>query len=115
MDYSNIIKENASTFNDSDALLDFIDSYSSGDNIKDLEDNISAQADFNVPVYYHDIIKEWAETPDCHELTLEVCGEYDQKAGIYKMMQGDLLFYYEQRLQEDYAKLLELIGDQDAE
>jgi hypothetical protein len=113
--YNELIKKNAYKFNDAEQLEDFINEYTqNGDSleeVKDLDDNISEYADGLVPIYYYDIVKEWQENGDCHELTLEVVGEYDQKAGIYKMMMSDLYFWYEQQLREDYNKLIEIIED----
>ena len=117
--YQEIIKENDAegAFNNANQLEGFIDSYIDQDNstLKDLEDNISEEADGLVPIYYYDIVKEWQENGDCHELTLDVVGEYDQKAGIYKMMQSDLYLYHEQQLREDYQKFIELLEEYEAE
>jgi len=112
--YQEIIKENESDFNDADQLTDFLDNYvgfNDKEDIKEQEDNITEYADGLVPIYYNDIVKEWQENTACHELTLEVCGEYNQKDSIYEMMSSDLYFWYEQQLREDYDKLLELMAE----
>jgi hypothetical protein len=114
--YNDIIKENDNqgAFNDADNLLDFLNNYLSKDeetleDIKYQDDNIAEFVDGLCPIYYYDIVKQWQENTDCHELTLEVCGEYNQKDGIYRMMTSDLYFYYEQQLREDFDKLVELM------
>ena len=93
--YEQIIKDNETEFNDSKQLADFINSYTTPEqeDITGMEDDLNEYADGLVPIYYYDIVKEWQENGDCHEMTLEVAGEYDQTAGIYKMMQSDLYFY----------------------
>jgi len=112
--YQEIIKENDAEFNDGESLIDFLDNYTNeaGDDVRDQEDNISEYADGLVPIYYNDIVKEWHENGECHEMTLEVCGEYAEK-DIYKMMTSDLYFYYEQQLREDYNKFIELMDEQE--
>ena len=110
--YKKLIEENKSDFIDSEQLEDFIDSYAFDDNeVDNLEGDISEFADGLVPIYYHKIVKEWAETPNAHELTKDVIGEYDKNGDIYKMMQSDLYFYYESILNEDYNKFLELLDE----
>jgi len=103
-------------FNDADQLIDFINDYNMDDReLSDIEDYIAEYADGLVPIYYYDIVKEWQDNADCHEMTLEVCGEYNQKEGIYKMMMSDLYFFYEQQLREDYEKLIELMEEEEEE
>lgn len=112
MNYKDIILSNKADFNDEETLIDFLDNYVSkdDDDVKDQEDNLTEYADGLVPIYYYDIIEEWKNNGDCHELTKEVCGEYGD-TDIYRMMSSDLFFYYEQRLRKDYEKLLELLED----
>ena len=111
----NIIRDNTEEFNDAIQLGEFIDSYSNADNsnIKGLEDDISECADSLVPIYYNAITKKWTENGKCQGLTVDICGEYAEK-DIYKMMQSDLYFWYESKLQEDYDKLIELIDETEA-
>lgn len=115
--YREIIKDNneKGAFNDATNLSYFLDNYTNaeGDNVKKQEDNINEYADGLVPVYNYEIVKEWQENADCHELTLEVTGEYNQKEGIIKMMMSDLFYFYEQELREDYNKLIELIEEEE--
>lgn len=114
-DYKKIIEENAEEFEDKDNLTDFIGAYISDDRkLTDLEDYISEYADGLVPVYYYQIVKEWQENQECHELTVDVCGEYAEK-DIYKMMSSDLFFFEEQKLRADYEKLIELIEESEDE
>ena len=110
--YQDILQDNSIDFNDADNLTDFVNNYTSdkGDDVKELEDYIAEYVDGLCPIYYADIVKEWHENGDCHEMTLEVCGEYAEK-DIYKMMTSDLYFYYEQQLREDYNKFIELLEE----
>lgn len=114
INYQKLIKNNSEQFKDEDELIDFIDNYINEDqsNLTDLEDSIAEQADSNCPIYYNDIVEQWRKNSDCHGVAVEVCGEYGSKDDIYKMMQEDLYFYYEQRLREDYNVLLELLEEQ---
>lgn len=111
-DYTNIIKDNAKEFNDAEALTDFIDNYASDTkDSTELEDDIAEQADSLVPIYYHDIVKEWQENNEARGKAIEECGEYSNKGDIYKMMQEDLYFFYDSRLREDYNTYLSLLED----
>ncbi len=110
-DYKTIIKENTNEFNDVDTLEDFISSYTMQDDVTGLEDDLHEYADGLVPIYYHDIVKEWSENNDSHGLAVEAQGEYSNKGDIYKMMSEDLFYYYFNELSEDYNKLLELLED----
>ena len=111
-DYKTIIKENSTDFTDADSLLDFINSYTNEQTqANELEDNITEYADGLVPIYYHDIVKEWAENDKAHGLAVECAGEYGNKEDIYKMMSEDLFYFYENKLREDYNKLLELLTE----
>jgi hypothetical protein len=106
--------ENIKGLNDKDELIYFIEGYLYGDKtVKDLEDYISEYADGRVPVYNHDIIKEWGDTPDAHELTLEIVGEYEPKKSIIEMMMSDLYFWHEEQLREDYNTLMETLEEEE--
>ena len=112
MDYTKIINDNISEFNFESDIECFVNDYlSEGDELSDLEDSIGEYADGQVPIYYTDIVKEWQENTVCHEMTIEVFGEYTEGADIHKMMQTDLYCYYEQQLREDYDKLVELVEE----
>lgn len=110
--YQETINENKAEFNDAETLTDFLESYANEEenDLLELEDYLNEYVDGLVPIYYHDIIKEWQEITDAQEMTKEVIGEYDSQGNIYKMMQSDLFFYYEQQLTEDYEKLKELLA-----
>lgn len=114
IDYSQLIKNNSGQFNEEDELIYFIDNYINEDqsNLTDLEDYIAEQADSNCPIYYNDIVEQWRQNDDCHGSAIEACGEYGSKDDIFKMMSEDLYFYFEQRLREDYSRLLELLEEQ---
>lgn len=117
INYEKLIKDNSGQFNDESELIDFINNYVNEDqsNLTDLEDSIAEQADSDCPIYYNDIVEQWCDNNDCHRMAVEVCGEYGSKDDIYKMMTEDLYFYYEQRLREDYSRLLELLEEQEDE
>lgn len=109
------VKENRGDFSDEETLLDFIGSYNKDNDLEDLEDYIHEYADGLVPVYYNEIVKEWSENPDCHEMTVNALGEYGE-GGIYNMMMSDLYFMYFERLGADYQALLDLYEeDEDTE
>lgn len=116
--YQETIDENSDQFNDPETLADFIADYTTQgevptlEDVQDLEDNLSEYADGLVPIYYYEITKEWQETGECHQMTVEQCGEYAEK-DIYKMMQSDLYFYYEQQLREDWQALVNLMEEQE--
>jgi hypothetical protein len=58
------------------------------------EDRLAETADGYVPVYYGDIIKDWAEMPsEFNDSWLEF-GE-DASRGIVRLMSVDLFAYYE--------------------
>lgn len=107
--YKEIIEQNENEFNNSSQLIDFLDGYTYGENKpNELEDYLHEFADSLVPVYNGDIIDEWRNNGDCHEMTVEITGEYATGATIINMMQSDLFFWYEQELNEDYTKFVEL-------
>lgn len=108
-----IIEKNKRDFQDSDNLHDFINSYWQDndeiDNLQDLNDWVSEYADGLVPVYYNQIVKEWSENTDCHEMTIQEFGEYQNKESIFNMMSSDLYCYYYDQLMQDTCRLNDLI------
>jgi len=123
--YQEIIKENESDFNDAEQLTNFLDNYvgfndkketpeDQLEEVKEQEDNINEYADGLVSVYYNDIVKEWQENGDCHELADEQ-GILGDEKDPYKIMQADLYCWYGQNLREDYNALIDLLDDQEAE
>ena len=113
MNYQEVIKENIEKFEDNEMLENFLNAYfQEGDKLDDHEQNISEFIDNIVPVYNYDIVKEWQEKTECHELTIEVSGKYNTKDNIYGMMRSDLFFYYDQKLMGDFNKLSSLMDKQ---
>ena len=116
LDYKKLIKDNQGDFNEPEELEEFIYNYIDKDKTLDeLEDNISEQVDGLLPIYYHNIIKEWTDNPEAHEKTIEVSGEYASENTIYEMMTSDLYFYYFEILEADFCKLKELADAEDDE
>ena len=113
MDYNKIIKDNADSFRDSETLSDFIDNYNyDNKTIDELEDCITEDADGLVPIYYYEIVKEWQENGECHDLAQEIFGENTGET-IHEKMQQDLFCYYEQELRTDFNILSELVDELD--
>lgn len=110
-DYTKIIKENSTDFNDAESLIDFCDSYTSeSKGVEDIEDDITEYADGLVPIYYYDITKEWTEK-NANGKAIDCAGEYGNKDDIYKMMSEDLFYHYENELREDYNTLIDLLDN----
>jgi hypothetical protein len=110
-----LIKANDAEFNDGEQLSNFIDAYLSESHaITDLEDYISEHADSLVPIYYNDIMTQWRDNNDCQGMADEQ-GILEAQKDVYKIMQADLFCWYDQRLREDYNKLLELLEEAEEE
>lgn len=106
------VEKNKNDFTDEDTLMDFISDYNYNEpDLEDLEDNISEYADGLVPIYYNEIVKEWQENGECHEMTKEVAGEYAPDSDIYAMMSSDLFYHYEQVLHGDFSQLLSIMEE----
>ena len=109
--YKDLINENAGDFKDSDSLIDFLDAYVTGDKLYDcrnLEDQMHEYVDGLVPIYYHDITKEWSETGGCHGEAGEQ-GLIEGETDAYKIMQADLYCYYNDQLSPDYQDFIDLL------
>jgi len=69
------------------------------------DDWLTEFADNLVPVYYNDIISDWAEMfPEFNDSGAEMCGEDD---GIIARMTADLWNYYRDQVFTAYEKIKE--------
>jgi hypothetical protein len=62
-----------------------------------------------VPVYYSDILKDWAEMPDEFTDSWQEFGFPSNEATIFDLMRIDLSNYYETRFMAIYNELTETI------
>jgi hypothetical protein len=73
------------------------------------EDLLREWADSIVPIFYHDILEEWTQLPmeEIDEWKQYGMDEYFYEGGIFKLMQIDLLLYYERRFVEAWEAVKE--------
>ena len=112
MDYKKLIEDNKEDFNDSDQLIDFIDSYTYSNEPDEIEDYLTEQADSLTPIYYSDQLKQWTENTDCHGMADEQ-GFLEETKDPLKIMALDLFAYIYQELSGDYQTFIDLWNDQD--
>ena len=111
MDYKKLIEDNKEDFNDSDQLIDFIDSYTYSNEPDEIEDYLTEQADSLTPIYYSDQLKQWTESTDCHGMADEQ-GFLEETKDPLKIMALDLFAYIYQELSGDYQTFIDLWNDE---
>ena len=71
------------------------------------EDNISEWADGFVPVYYHEIIKDWTEMPNDYTDSWQDSVGWDAgESSIFQLMSIDLYNYYYATTYEIYNEIV---------
>lgn len=70
-----------------------------------IEDNLTVMADSAVPVYYSDILKDWAEMPSEFNDSWEEFG-VPQEITIFGLMTVDLYSYYQDAYRRIYQEIL---------
>jgi hypothetical protein len=68
------------------------------------EDLLQEFSDGYVPIYYHEILKDWTEMPNDYTDRWQEIGSSPED-GIFKLMGWDLWFYYQELTVEIYNEI----------
>jgi hypothetical protein len=71
------------------------------------EDIISEMADGAIPIYYNEIVAEWAEMPADYNDTWQDGFSVSGSTTIYNLMTADLANYYRDTYNQIYREILE--------
>ena len=93
-------------FTDSDIYADLLVDFDEISQAADLDAVLTERADGYVPVYYHEILTDWAEMPSEYNDSWQEFGE-DASKGIFSLMSVDLFVYYQARTVAVWAEILE--------
>lgn len=71
-------------------------------------DRLHEYADSNSPVYYSDIMREWAELPsEASDHWQEIGTEITPETTIFSLMSVDLFYYYLDQFERAYQQIRE--------
>ncbi len=93
-------------FTDAEIKADLLDAFDEISGATYPDDLLTERADGYVPVYYHEILTDWAEMPSEYNDSWLEYGE-DASKGIFSLMSVDLFVYYQARTVAVWAEILE--------
>lgn len=92
-------------FSDADIRQELTDNWTQIEDSTSTEDLLWEWADSACPVYYNDILKDWAEMPNEFTDSWQD-GGFDSESGIFTLMGIDLFNYYRTQYNIIYAEIL---------